>query len=185
MTNRTAGENANEASVTAFSGTERIARGTRTEVARAVAAILADPTRPMALVFDDATGGIVDLPPPGQDIPPPRGPGRPKLGVTAREVTLLPHHWTWLQRQPGGASVALRRIVDAAINTPTPETRQRAARERTYRFLSSIAGDLPGFEEATRRLFAGDEAGFCTAIAEWPPDVTAYATGLLKTGTPS
>ena len=43
-----------------------------------------------------------------------RGPGRPKLGVTAREVTLLPRHWEWLAAQPavtgaGWALAALRR----------------------------------------------------------------------------
>ena len=52
----------------------------------------------------------------GDDGPQPlsRGPGRPKLGVVAREVTLLPRHWEWLAEQRGGASVALRKLVEDA-----------------------------------------------------------------------
>ena len=103
----------------------------------------------------------------------PRGRGRPKLGVTAREVTLLPRHWDWLAAQPGGASVALRKLVEAARRASEGPDRIRAAREAAYRFASAIGGDLPGFEEAMRALFAGDDAGFEARIQAWPADIAA------------
>jgi len=101
----------------------------------------------------------------------PRGVGRPKLGVVAREVTLLPRHWDWLNRQPGGASVALRRLVQEASRVNADCDAVRASREATYRFMTAIAGALPGFEEAARALFAGDQARFGDLIAAWPEDV--------------
>ena len=103
----------------------------------------------------------------------PRGRGRPKLGVTAREVTLLPRHWDWLASQPGGASVALRKLVEAAKRQGEGPDRLRAAREAAYRFASAIGGDLPGFEDAMRALFAGDDAGFEARIQDWPADIAA------------
>jgi hypothetical protein len=111
--------------------------------------------------------------------PAPRGRGRPKLGVVAREVTLLPRHWEWLAAQPGGASVALRRLVDEARRTDGGATQARQAVGAAYRFLHAIAGGLPGFEEASRALFAGDREGFAQRIAEWPPDIVAHALRLL------
>ncbi|NQD37173.1 DUF2239 family protein [Permianibacter sp. IMCC34836] len=105
----------------------------------------------------------------------PRGRGRPKLGVTAREVTLLPRHWDWLAEQPGGASVALRKLVEDARRAASGKDRTRKAHERAYHFISAIAGDLPGFEEATRALFADDRTGFSTHTASWPKDVRDYA----------
>jgi hypothetical protein len=107
--------------------------------------------------------------------PGPRGPGRPKLGVVAREVTLLPRHWDWLAGQPGGASVALRKLVDAARKQGLHTEQVRGAREAAYRFMSAMAGNLPGFEEATRALFAGDSAGFAARMEAWPADVREYA----------
>lgn len=109
-----------------------------------------------------------------------RGPGRPKLGVTAHEVTLLPRHWAWLAGQPGGASGALRRLVETAMNDPEIQARDRR-RERqaaAYRFMSSLGGDLPGFEAASRALFAGDRAGFLEATAAWPYGVRDLALRL-------
>lgn len=105
----------------------------------------------------------------------PRGRGRPRLGVTAREVTLLPRHWDWLAEQPGGASVALRKLVEDARRAASGKDRTRKAHERAYHFISAIAGDLPGFEEATRALFADDRTGFSTHTASWPKDVRDYA----------
>ena len=107
-----------------------------------------------------------------------RGRGRPKLGVVAREVTLLPRHWQWLNAQPGGASVALRKLVDAARREHAAGDLRRAAQERAYRFLSAMGGDRPGFEEATRALFARDSAAFEARIAAWPDDVREHATML-------
>ncbi|SOZ05458.1 DUF2239 family protein [Cupriavidus taiwanensis] len=108
----------------------------------------------------------------------PRGRGRPKLGVVAREVTLLPRHWEWLATQPGGASVALRKLVEQARRDTAGRDRSRAASERAYHFMVAIAGDLPGFEEASRALFASDLAGFARQIAAWPADVREHALRL-------
>jgi hypothetical protein len=135
------------------------------------------------LVFDDATGQQLDLDLRGtstrkSEPPEPRRRGRPRLGVIAREVTLLPSHWDWLNAQPGGASVALRKLVDPARRTSGDRDRVRAAQESTYRFISAIAGNLPGFEETTRALFAYDRRRFGDLIAGWPGDVRDYAIRL-------
>lgn len=186
-------------SFTAFDGDRRIASGPLAEVAL-VAREAVGETRPHdVLVFDDATGRIVDLylvgaaeevaaryarrPAAegstrggGADGPERRrGPGRPKLGVVGREVTLLPRHWDWLASQPGGASVTLRKLVERARKENAGADRVRQAREKAYRFLSAMAGDRPGFEEATRALFAGDEGKFAAETEGWPTDVRSYA----------
>ena len=108
----------------------------------------------------------------------PRGRGRPQLGVVAREVTLLPRHWTWLNAQPGGASVALRKLVEAARRGNGDGDRRRAGQEAVYRFMHAIAGDQPGFEAAARALFAGDLGKLEDAIADWPQDIREHATML-------
>jgi hypothetical protein len=141
------------------------------------------------LVFDDATGRQVDLdtrgtpeeisarysePAPAE----PRGRGRPRLGVVAKEVTLLPRHWDWLSSQPGGVSVALRKLVDQARRDSGDRDRIRAAQEAAYGFMSAIAGNLPGFEEASRALFAYDRRRFGELIAGWPEDVRDYGIRL-------
>jgi hypothetical protein len=146
------------------------------------------------LVFDNATGRPIDLDLRGSDeavvqrledhpalaANPPVRAGRPKLGVVAREVTLLPRHWEWLNGQPGGASVALRRLVDEARHASPIADRVRRAREATYRFMTAVAGNEPGYEEATRALFAGDSARFLALIAAWPVDVRLYAGKLSQ-----
>ncbi|CAN5320748.1 DUF2239 family protein [soil metagenome] len=103
-----------------------------------------------------------------------RGRGRPKLGVVAREVTLLPRHWEWLNQQPGGASVALRKLVEDAKRANVYKDERRAAQDSTYRFISAMAGNQAGFEEATRALFAADSSRFFQKIESWPPDITAH-----------
>lgn len=110
----------------------------------------------------------------------PRGRGRPKLGVVAREVTLLPRHWDWLASQPGGASVALRKLVEAARKTGYAAEQQRLARERAYQLMQALAGDLPGFEEATRALFAGDSQRLRALLTDWPADVGRYVLALAS-----
>lgn len=110
-----------------------------------------------------------------------RGPGRPKLGVVAREVTLLPRHWEWLNAQPGGASVALRKLVEQARRDLAPIDRKREAQERSYRVLSTLAGDAPAFEEALRALYAGDQDSFAQIIALWPADIAEY-TRIMAAG---
>lgn len=160
----------------AFLAMQRLASGSLADVAVAVRGLDG------ALVFD-GNGQVIDLDIRGSaaDVAaryaePVRGRGRPSLGVQAREVTLLPRQWDWLAAQPGGASAALRRLVDAARRSP--ETERRAARDSAYRFMAAIAGDLPGYEEALRALFAGDEAGFAARIAAWPQDVRTEALRL-------
>ena len=110
----------------------------------------------------------------------PRGRGRPKLGVIGREVTLLPRHWAWLDDQRGGASAALRRLVDSARRDLSSADLIRNSQDRTNRFLSAIAGNLPGFEEATRALFNRDESRFNAEIRNWPRDVRRYALDFAK-----
>jgi hypothetical protein len=110
----------------------------------------------------------------------PRGRGRPKLGVVAREVTLLPRHWDWLAQQPGGASVALRRLVDQARRASAEQDRVRAAQNSAYRFMTVMAGDRPHYEEATRALFAGDADAFARCTAAWPADIRAHALRLAR-----
>jgi hypothetical protein len=115
------------------------------------------------------------------DAPPaPRGPGRPKLGVVAREITLLPRHWDWLAQQRGGASVALRRLVDEARRTHEGKDRIRHAQDAAYRFMSTIAGNRPNYEAAIRALFAGEPVRFATLIAEWPADIRKHALKLAE-----
>ncbi|AOW14931.1 hypothetical protein LPB72_12695 [Hydrogenophaga crassostreae] len=179
---------------TAFSGTRRIAAGQYDLVAQSLATLGLGQGGGL-LVFDDATGALVDFPwPPGyapeQPKPPavdaeekpagPAGVGRPRLGVVAREVTLLPRHWEWLALQRGGASAALRRLVEEARKTHAEHDTQRQAKERAYRFMSAIGGGLPGFEEASRALFAHDGGAFSERIQVWPEDVKAHLSWLAR-----
>lgn len=106
---------------------------------------------------------------------PERTVGRPRLGVTAREVTLLPRHWEWLGSQPGGASTVLRKLVEQALRSSKESDRLRQAQEAAYRFMYVMAGDSPGFEEATRALFAGDIERLQQFVAPWPRDVRKQA----------
>ncbi|GFZ90663.1 hypothetical protein GCM10011497_20400 [Elstera cyanobacteriorum] len=169
----------------AFLGSRLLASGPLPDVARAAADAQGEGSP--ILIFDDATGKETDLDLRGgpeaaaaRYAPPDeaRGRGRPKLGVIAREVTLLPRHWEWLAAQRGGASHALRRLIDAARQADGGVTTARQRQERCYRVLTALAGDLPSYEEATRALFAGDRAAFEGQTAAWPPDIQAYAARL-------
>lgn len=173
--------------VFAFAGDRLLARGPASEVVPAVKAAV--DAGEVVLTFDAATARVIDLDLRGtveeaaaRLLAPPepekRGPGRPKLGVTAREVTLLPRHWDWLASQPGGASVALRKLVEIALKDTEGPDRARRAREAAYRFMTTLAGDKPGYEEATRMLFAGDWPAFDAAMKGWPKDVRETAHGL-------
>jgi hypothetical protein len=168
-------------SYTAFHGLHKLATETSDELLE----LLKDKPQGQVLVFNDLTGSQTDLDfrnkpldVPNGSAAEPRGRGRPRLGVVAKEVTLLPRHWDWLNLQPGGASVALRRLVDEARKTSGDRDRVRAAQEAAYRFMSAIAGNLPGFEEATRALFAHDRRTFTQHVANWPEDVRDYAVKL-------
>ena len=114
----------------------------------------------------------------------PAGRGRPKLGVVAREVTLLPRHWEWLSAQPGGASVALRKLVEQARRTSSSADRIRQSQNAANRFMTALAGDLEGYEEASRALFAADRQRFEALLATWPDDVRAHLLQLAKPAFP-
>ena len=184
-----------DSSCIAFDGDRRVASGDLRAVARAAKELLDRKTDASVLVFDVSTGGPIDIDFRGslhdmlarlsrpetaaadEEAAPParRGPGRPRLGVVAREVTLLPRHWDWLALQPGGASVAIRKLVEAARRSSGDKDRGRLAQEATYRFVSAIAGDKPHYEEAIRALFAADAARFDKLIAGWPADIRDHA----------
>lgn len=148
------------------------------------------------LVFNNATSRLMDVDLRGspadvltrlnvlQGQEQPRGPGRPKLGVVAREVTLLPRHWDWLRDQPGGASVALRKLVETARRLNDGKDRVREAQDSTYRFISAMAGDRPGFEEAARALFAGQRSGFEQCTDCWPEGIRDHARALAAAAFP-
>ncbi len=185
---------------TAFMGQRRLAAGPLAEVALAVMRASQTTAAPPIIIFDDATGRPIDLdlrgtereivarlpqPAPDPEAPAdetaaaePRGRGRPKLGVVAREVTLLPRHWEWLGAQPGGASVALRKLVDEARRTKGDAIRARAARDAAYHFMSVMAGNLADFEEASRALFADDRRRFVGLVAGWPDDIRDHVVKL-------
>src|SRR5579862_1262445 len=164
----------------AFSGTKRIASGDLAEVMPHVKAALEADKWTQVLIFDAETSEPVDFDFRAQPERPEetKRPGRPRLGVVAREVTLLPRHWDWLATQPGGASVALRKLVDHARTANREKDRRRLAQESAYRFMSAIAGNEPGFEEATRALFAGNRDRFHAEIDAWPADIRDHAKTL-------
>ncbi|HYW61853.1 MAG TPA: DUF2239 family protein [Bradyrhizobium sp.] len=177
---------------TAFEGPRRLESGVLAEVARAVKRAEGRSAQQIA-IFSDATGRPIDLDLRGSDaeiaarLPQeqsmePRGRGRPKLGVVAREVTLLPRHWEWLNAQPGGASVSLRKLVDAARRTHGETDRSRASREAAYHFMAAMAGDRPHFEEASRTLFAEDRQKLERLIAAWPGDIRDHLLRLAFGG---
>ncbi|NVN85682.1 MAG: DUF2239 family protein [Rhodopseudomonas sp.] len=184
----------------AFEGDRRVASGDLRDMARLAKERL-DHGDGSLLIFDSTSSHLVEMDlrgsldeilarlpnaavpsdpdaPPEPDPPSPRGPGRPKLGVVAREVTLLPRHWEWLAQQRGGASVALRRLVDEARHANKDKDRIRQAQEATYRFIAALAGDKPDYEEVVRALFAGDAARFAQRTAGWPIDVRDHARAL-------
>ena len=173
----------------AFDGHRLLASGPLLDVTLAVKASpgLAAGT---ILTFDDDTGKVVDLDIHGtaeeiaarhrarEEGHAARSRGRPKLGVVAREVTLLPRHWEWLATQRGGASVTLRRLIDEARKAESGQSAVRAARDAAYRFMSAIGGDLPGFEEAARALYAGDTGRLEQELAAWPEDLRTHVRKL-------
>ena len=181
---------------TAFEGQRCLVSGPITEVALAIKGVTRPAASPIA-IFSDSTGRPIDLDLRGSNADvlarlaatspataeepvsnEPRGRGRPELGVVAREVTLLPRHWEWLSAQPGGASVALRKLVDEARKANGDRDRHRAARDAAYHFISAMAGNLENFEEASRALFADDRRRFVSLIAPWPADIRDHAVKL-------
>jgi uncharacterized protein len=189
---------------TAFEGSHCIASGDLVQVARKVKDILNRRKQASVLIFDDLTSELIEVDfrgtmedvlkrlekttgsvepvtaPLHTDQSSQRGPGRPKLGVVSREVTLLPRHWDWLNSQPGGASVALRKLVEEARRVYSGRDKMRHSQEVAYRFMSAMAGNLPGFEEATRALFAGSSERFNELVASWPVDIRDHARKLSE-----
>lgn len=187
----------------AFDGKRRIASGSLAEVARTVKETSDANPEAQILVFDaqssesieiDCRGSVADVlsripaaspevsPVAEEAVPPttPAGPGRPRLGVVAREVTLLPRHWEWLASQPGGASVALRKLVESARRASAFADRRRQAQDASFRFMSAMAGDLANFDEVTRALFAADRAAFAALTADWPADIRDHLLQLAE-----
>jgi predicted ester cyclase len=172
-----------EATYTAFAGTRRVAAGALRDVLPVLKHRFDRGSSELVLVFEVETGRQVDFDLRGslnevlgREAPKqPRGPGRPKLGVTSREVSLLPRHWDWLEQQSNGVSGALRRLVEQAIKERPGKERARRTRAALSRFLSSMAGDRPHYEEATRALFSGDNVRFEALVRRWPKDIREYA----------
>lgn len=171
----------------AFQGHTKITSGALADVAVAVHQFLKTDPNSSPLIFDDA-GKVADVDLRGSDAeialrytPPEeaRGRGRPKLGVVPREITLMPRHWDWLNAQPGGASVALRKLVEEARKTNAAQDELRQKRDAAYRFMSAMAGDLVHFEEASRAFFAPDMPRFESLIAAWPQDIREHVLKLL------
>lgn len=185
--------------IIAFDGDRCIASGELCEVATQIKQAAAQRPDAQILAFDietshpveiDLRGTVADVQarfthnatedsePPAQSESLPRGPGRPRLGVVAREITLLPRHWDWLARQPGGASVAIRKLVEEARRAGAEKDRGRALQESAYRFMSAVAGNKPRYEDALRALFANDGSHFSSLIADWPVDVRGHIVRL-------
>jgi hypothetical protein len=183
----------------AFESDQRLAAGDLRDVARAVKEMLDQRNDASILIFDGLTSEPVELdlrgsldqvldrlpvadikPVSEPQAPASRGPGRPKLGVVAREITLLPRHWEWLASQPGGASVAVRKLIDEARRRSEDRDRIRAAQDAAYRFMSVMAGNKPHFEDAIRALFAPDPERFAQLTAGWARDVRAHAEMLAE-----
>lgn len=183
----------------AFAGSTRIAAGSLRDVALRVKQESDAAPLTRILVFNATSSDLIDFDlrgteedvlgrlalieqlesPPEAEPPPvepsaPAGPGRPKLGVIAREVTLLPRHWDWLKSQPGGASVALRKLVEQAKRASVMADRLRQAQNAAFNFMSAMGGNLENFEEATRALFAADRVRFEALIAPWPADIADH-----------
>jgi hypothetical protein len=167
----------------AFVGSRRVASGTRRQLLGALKQRFDADSSELVLTFDVETGAQLDFDLRGtlqevlerHDAPPRVGPGRPKLGVTCREVSLLPRHWEWLNEQPSGASAALRRLVEQATRAAPEAERARRIRAALSRFLTATAGDRPGYEDACRSLFAGDTERFEGLVKRWPKDIREHA----------
>ena len=190
-----------EINCSAFDGSRCIASGKLVDVVKKIKEIMNPDQQPAAILFDNATSEIIeidfrgtldevlerlkqsiygDASDPEPEAQKPRGPGRPKLGVVSKEVTLLPRHWEWLSSQPGGASVALRKLVDEARHANRDKDRIRNAKESVYRFMSAMAGNLPGYEEALRALYADNPEKLKVLIAEWPEDIRNHTAEIAK-----
>jgi uncharacterized protein len=181
---------------TAFDGPQLLFQGSLSEVVLKIKKRLGKTDHSSVLIFSDETGKTMDFNFQGTekdvkkrlevfvaDTTPKEssgGPGRPKLGVISREVSLLPRHWEWLASQPGGASTTIRSLVEEASKKSAGTLTIKQLQERAYRFLSVMAGDLPDYEEALRALYKRDKPRFTTLIKAWPQDIRSYSLELAK-----
>jgi len=174
---------------TAFIGEQIVASGPLEKLLPKLKTIFDRNRSTLFLIFDDDTGKQVDFNLRGDidevlarhaERPLPAGPGRPRLGVVAREITLLPRHWEWLELQPGGASGAIRRLIDDARKREPAKAQKQRATHAAGRFLSAMAGNYPGYEEASRALYRGDNKSFAELISAWPKDVRKHAIRLSE-----
>lgn len=178
-----------ERTVSAFADDRLIARGPLLSTLRATRERLDLGETGRVLFFDDDSGAQLDFDLRGtpddvvaREAPPPATPkvGRPKLGVVAREISLLPEHWAWLEQQPSGASAALRRLVDEAKKKEPQKERRRRRRDAVGRVMTVLCGHQPGFEEALRALYRDDAAAFTDLTASWPSSVRDHLRTLLE-----
>jgi hypothetical protein len=180
---------------TAFEGTHRLFHGSLEEVVLKIKKRLGKSENSSVLIFSDSTGKTMDFNFQGSEkdvlkrlevyvskdeTREASGPGRPKLGVISREVSLLPRHWEWLATQPGGASATIRKLIEEARKKSSGTVSAKQVQERVYRLMSVIAGDMAGYEEALRALYKGDKKLFSHHIKEWPRDVRDYLAEMAK-----
>jgi hypothetical protein len=172
---------------TAFAGFTRIAGGSLETVLREIWNSAG--TAGQVLIFDNKTGKQVDIDLRGSleevlaramAASQKKGPGRPRLGVVSREVSLLPRHWEWLERQPQKASGTLRRLVEAARKQDRGETLSRETIEAADRFMWSVAGNLAGFEEVGRALYARNWTVFDELVSSWPRDIKEHLSMMVR-----
>lgn len=187
-------ETADTHTYTAFEDGKIVGEGPLQEVVLRVKKRMGKADHGPALIFSDDTGNTMDFNFQGsekdvlkrlevfaqEEARGSEGPGRPRLGVVSREVSLLPRQWEWLAAQSGGASAALRRLVDEARRKSAEKPSIKQIQERAYKFMSVAAGNLPGYEEALRALYKKDRKAFLAQSGAWPADVKAHALRLAQ-----
>jgi hypothetical protein len=180
---------------TAFEGHKLFFKGTLSEVVLKIKHQMGKAENTSILIFSDATGKVIDFNFQGSktdvekrlevfvtknSVDENTGPGRPKLGVVSREVSLLPKHWEWLATQAGGASTTLRKLVDEAQKKSLTGHSTKNILEATHKFMSTLGGDLQGYEEALRALYRKDQKMFLSQIEDWPRDLQKHLIEISK-----
>ncbi len=180
---------------TAFEGHKLLFRGKLHDVVLKIKKKLGKSDNSSVWIFNDLTGKIMDFNFQGSEKDVLKrleifssedakkastGPGRPKLGVISREISLLPRHWEWLAGQPSGASATLRRLIEDAKKKSQGSHNIKQLQERSYKVMSVLAGDLGGYEEALRALYKRDEKKFYQQMKDWPQDVKDHLNELSK-----
>lgn len=174
---------------TAFDAHSLIAYGDLAEVVLKIKGSIGKASISTILIFSDITGKTIDFNFHGskqeilkrlevytsvQDAEPSSGPGRPKLGVVSREVSLLPRHWEWLATQRGGASATIRTLIEDTMKKASAGQSAKQIQDRVYQIMSVLAGDLSDYEEALRAMYKKDKKSFLGYIEGWPKDVQNY-----------